>query len=158
VREALFSIWTERIPESVFLDLFAGSGAVAVEAVSRGARHAVLVEGEDRATRALAETLRHLRVETLRLLDLRLPRGLADRRLIAEAPFDLVFADPPYRFTSYPALLQGIAPLLAGDGEVAIEHSGEVDLPPEILGRGAILIRREVRRYGGTRLSFYRGA
>jgi len=156
VREAIFSIWTERIADSVFLDLFAGSGSVGVEALSRGARSAVVVEAEGRAVRALAETLRRLRIEPVRLLDLRLPRGLTDRRLSAEGPFDLVFADPPYRFAGYGALLTGIAPLLAREGEAAIEHSSEVELPAEVSDGATALVRREVRRYGGTRLSFFR--
>jgi 16S rRNA (guanine(966)-N(2))-methyltransferase RsmD len=156
VREALFSIWGGAVVDAVFLDLFAGSGAVGIEALSRGARQAILVEGDRGTMRALVAGVARLPTGGATVLELELPRGLADHRVRAEGPFDLVFADPPYRFAAYEPLLAGIGPILASSGEAVIEHSAEVELPPEIALAGASLVRREVRRYGGTRLSFFR--
>lgn len=156
VREALFSIWGEAVADSVFLDLFAGSGAVGLEALSRGARQVTLVEGDRGTLRALAASLERLPTEGATLLELELPHGLSERRLRGEAPFDLVFADPPYRFPAYGPLLAAIGPLLADHGEAAIEHSAEVELPAEVPSGELTLVRRQVRRYGGTRLSFFR--
>ena len=86
-----------------------------------------------------------------RLLEIRrliLPAGLT--RL--EGPFDLVYADPPYNFNAYVELLETVAPLLAPDGEVAVEHSSRRELAIEV---GA-LTRIDVRKYGESAISFYR--
>jgi 16S rRNA (guanine(966)-N(2))-methyltransferase RsmD len=156
VREALFSIWGERLAGARFLDLFAGSGAVGIEAASRGARSVVCVEEDPRAVRTLRRNLAALgpavgegRVAARRLP---LPRGLAQLAEAGEPPFDLIFADPPYAFTGYPQLLERLAPLLAAGGEAAVEHSARAPLPE----RAGALARADERRYGETALSFYR--
>lgn len=151
VREALFSIWQERIEDARVLDLFAGSGVVALEAVSRGALHVTCVESDLRAVRGLEKTCRRLA-----------PRGAVEVRragvpgglgvLAGAGAFDLVFADPPYRFTGYPGLLAALPPLLAPDAEVVIEHSARQRLPDEV----EELVRTDRRRYGESVLSFYR--
>lgn len=152
LREALLSIWGPRLEGCRFLDLFAGSGAVGLEAASRGAREVLAVEGDLRALRLLERNRRSLEEELLTVRRLTLPAGL--RRLHEEGagPFDLVFADPPYAFAGYESLLAGVEPLLAEDGEVAVEHSGR--RPPPRLAGG--LVRGETRRYGDSALSFYR--
>jgi 16S rRNA (guanine(966)-N(2))-methyltransferase RsmD len=157
VREALFSIWGERLAGARFLDLFAGSGAVGLEAASRGARRVLCVEDDPRAVRTLRDNLAALRGAAgeaeIAARRLPLPRGLA--RLVEEGErFDLVFADPPYAFTAYPRLLVELAPLLAEGGEAAVEHSARVVLP----ARAGALERTAERRYGETALSFYRPA
>ncbi len=155
VREALFSIWGERVLDAGFLDLFAGSGAVGIEAASRGAWRVVCVEEDARAVRTLRENVAALglAVEQGRIAVRRLPlpRGLSQLVEAGEPAFDLVFADPPYAFTAYERLLEALAPLLAADGEVAIEHSARASLP-ELVGA---LTRTAERRYGETALSFY---
>ncbi len=156
VREALFSIWRERLAggDCRFLDLFAGSGAVGLEAASRGAFEVLCVDEAVDAVRAVAGNTTRLGKPRVEVRRLSLPAGLA--RLAAESagPFDLVFADPPYRFAAYEALLAAGAPLLAGDGEVAVEHSSRRELPAQV----AALVRTGVRRYGESALSFYRAA
>jgi len=121
VREALFSIWSESLPGCRFLDLFAGSGVVGLEAAGRGALWVVCVDQDVHAVRAIATNAGRIGealVETRRLI---LPAGLAalgrlggpgrltgapaaggDIRAGALAgAFDLVFADPPYRFDAF---------------------------------------------------------
>ena len=153
VREALFGIWSERREGARVLDLFAASGAVGLEALGRGALSLLAVDDDPRAVRLLRANAEALGVfgAGAAIRRLTLPGGLA--RLAAEGlgPFDLVFADPPYRFDAHAELLAGVAPLLAADGEVAVEHSSRADLPPEA-GR---LVRADVRRYGESALSFY---
>jgi 16S rRNA (guanine(966)-N(2))-methyltransferase RsmD len=151
VREALFSRWQERLPDARFLDLFAGSGAVALEAVSRGAAFALCVESDLSAVRQLEATLRRLAGGRVRVRRANLPAGLA---AVAEGPFDLAFADPPYRFHAHEGLVAAVAPLLAPDGELAIEHSARVELP----GAVATLAMCDQRRYGESALSFYQAA
>jgi 16S rRNA (guanine966-N2)-methyltransferase len=175
VREALFSIWRDSLPGCRFLDLFAGSGAVGIEAAGRGALRVVCVDQDVQAVRAVAanagsmgETL----VETRRLT---LPAGLAvlagvaatggnARAVAAEGgdvragalagSFDLVFADPPYGFDAFEPLLLALPPLLAADADVAVEHSARRQLP---LTAGP-LVRTDLRRYGESALAFYRAA
>jgi 16S rRNA (guanine966-N2)-methyltransferase len=147
VREALFSIWSDRLENARVLDLFAGSGVVGLEAVSRGALSVLAVDDNLRVVKILEENASRLgeRIEVRRLA---LPAGLA--RLTG--PFDLVFADPPYAFEAYGELLAGVLRLLAPDGEVVVEHSTRRELPLE----AGPLVRVDVRRYGESSLSFYR--
>lgn len=147
VREALFSIWSDRLDQARVLDLFAGSGVVGLEALSRGALAVLFVDDSLRAVKILESNAAQVG-EGVEIRKLPLPAGLA--RLTG--PYDLVFADPPYAFAGYEALLAGIAPLLAPDGEIVVEHSSRTDLPIEA-GR---LVRTDVRRYGESALSFYR--
>ncbi len=189
VREALFSIWRDPLETGTcnFLDLFAGSGVVAIEAAGRGALHVLAIDDDAQAVRLIAANAaamvatppagaapppgtarasgtdpadprprpRHGAPPLIACRRLTLPAGLA--RLAAEGPFDLIFADPPYNFDAYQALLDTLPPLLAADGEIAVEHSTRRDLPP-IAGAAttAGLVRTGVRRYGESSLSFYR--
>jgi 16S rRNA (guanine(966)-N(2))-methyltransferase RsmD len=149
VREALFSIWGDRLEGARLLDLFAGSGAVALEALGRGALTAVAVDHTVRAVQILATNAAKVG-EPLAVRRLPLPGGLA--RLAAEGPFDLIFADPPYEYRDYETLLALSAPLLAAEGEIAVEHAARRELPLE----AGELVRVDARSYGEGALSFYR--
>lgn len=151
VREALFSIWRERVDGGRLLDLFAGSGAVSLEAASRGAIVVVAVEKVPRSVATLEQNVRRTGMEGV--VEVRpgtLPAELA--ALAERGPFDLVYADPPYRYPDYAELLAAVVPLLASDGELAVEHTARRELPAEV----GDLVRVEVRRYGESALSFYR--
>jgi 16S rRNA (guanine966-N2)-methyltransferase len=150
VREALFSIWRDRLDGARVLDLFAGSGAVGLEALGRGALSALAVDSDLRAVKIVEENAARVGLKALEIRRLTLPATLG--RLADAAPFDLVFADPPYGFAAYEGLLQGAAPLLAPDGEIAVEHSARRELPVEV----GPLTRVDVRRYGESAVSFYR--
>jgi 16S rRNA (guanine966-N2)-methyltransferase len=150
VREALFSIWSDRIQGARVLDLFAGSGVVGLEALGRGALSAVAVDQSARAVEILETNAGKLGERLLDIRRLTLPGGIP--RLAEQGPFDLVYADPPYNFPMYPEVLEAVAPLLAEDGELVVEHSSRRELPIEV-GR---LTRTDVRKYGESALSFYR--
>lgn len=156
VREALFSIWSDAVDGARFLDLFAGSGVVGLEAAGRGALSVLAVDDSPRTLRILEENVARCGESGVEIRRLTLPAGLA--RLVQEdaGPFDLVFADPPYAFDGYEELLAGVIPLLANHpgaaAEVAVEHSTRRDLPVEVGG----LVRVDVRRYGESSVSFYR--
>ena len=149
VREALFSIWSDRLEGARVLDLFAGSGVVALEALGRGAMSALAVDQNLQAVKTLEANAGKLGEGLLEIRRLTLPEGLS--RLQAGA-FDLVYADPPYTFNAYGELLEGTAPLLAQDGEIAVEHSSRREMPIE----AGPLTRVDVRRYGESAISFYR--
>jgi 16S rRNA (guanine966-N2)-methyltransferase len=149
VREALFSIWYDRLEGARVLDLFAGSGAVGLEALGRGALSAIAVDQSLQAVKTLEANAGKLGEGLLEIRRLTLPEGLAR---LQPGAFDLVYADPPYTFDAYGEMLAGAAPLLARDGEMAVEHSSRREMPIEA-GR---LTRVDVRKYGESAISFYR--
>lgn len=152
VREALFSIWSDRLEGARVLDLFAGSGIVGLEAMGRGALTALAVDETLKAVKTLEANAARLGERLLTIRRLTLPAGLS--RLVEEraGPFDLVYADPPYNFNLYAELIEAVTPLLAKDVDVAVEHSSRRDLPIE----AGPLTRVDVRKYGESAISFYR--
>ena len=146
-REAVFSILQNRLYGSVVLDLFAGSGAMGLEALSRGSARAVLVESDRAALRAIRENVRKLRVEArAEILGLDFTAALGRAR----GPFDLVFLDPPYGKGLIPQALKLLREqrLLASDALLVAEH--EEDLP-RIPGYEVV----KNRRYGRAHFTFY---
>lgn len=151
VREALFSILYGRIENARVLDLFAGTGALGIEALSRGAAHATFVE-HDRAT---AELVRK-NVEALgfraraRIMGTTATAAIAD---LAKESFDLLFLDPPYDAGVLGATLELLAKkgLVADEGLVVCEHRSS-DAPPPPPATFAL---EDTRRYGEVALSFY---
>jgi 16S rRNA (guanine(966)-N(2))-methyltransferase RsmD len=159
VREALFGILGSAgaVEGARVLDLYAGTGALAIEALSRGAADAVLVESGREALVALRANLATLGLEArARVIAADVREGL--RRLASAGPFDLVLADPPWALVDAgdaPHALSQLAAsrLVAVDAVVVLEHAARSQ-PPEIEG----LARGETRRYGDTALTFYKPA
>lgn len=150
VREALFSIWGERLAEATLLDLFAGSGAVAIEAISRGALSTTLVESNRSVVAALERNMALLPPGSYRLLVLPAERAIAELTRQA-ARFDLVFADPPYSWLPDAGFLAACALLLRPGGLLTIEHSARSSLPAS----AGDLVRMDSRRHGESALAFY---
>jgi 16S rRNA (guanine966-N2)-methyltransferase len=143
VREALFAVLGATVVDARVLDLFAGSGALAIEALSRGAASAVLVDSSAAAVTAVRRNLSALEVEAevVRAPALRyLERARSDGR-----HYDLVFLDPPYRQASTLGreLTDGLAPVLSQDARVVSESDRRAPL-----GLGFALL--DERRYGDT--------
>jgi 16S rRNA (guanine966-N2)-methyltransferase len=153
VREALFSMLAGRVQGCRFLDLFAGSGAVGIEAWSRGASEVWWVEADARARRALESNLRDLGIGEGRVIGMRTEAFL--KHDPAPGGFDIIFADPPYRGQgpageSWPALVARAArrdTVLKPGGLLVVEQrvSGDAVAPA-----GWRVLRD--RRYGATRL------
>jgi 16S rRNA (guanine966-N2)-methyltransferase len=151
VREAIFAIVGD-VAGAHVLDLFAGSGALGLEALSRGAARAVLVDSGKPALAAIRANVAAL--------------GVADRaevvagdaiviaaRHAPAAPWRLVFADPPYAADLGERVLAALpAAHLAADAVIVIEHDRR-GVPPDAVGS---LLRTDQRRYGDTMISFYR--
>jgi 16S rRNA (guanine(966)-N(2))-methyltransferase RsmD len=133
------------------LDLYAGTGALAFEALSRGATEAVLVESGRDALAAIRDNARALGAEgRVRVLASRVDRALEK----IEGPFELVLLDPPYadvRTPAFASLLGAAARLLAPSGALVLEHASR-DEPPAI----TTLQLDRSRRHGDTALSIYR--
>ena len=148
VRENVFNIVAPWVEGGRVLDLYAGSGAMGLEALSRGAETAVFVESEPEAIRAIERNL-----DKLRLTGARVVRGNAATGLTQEAgagrKYDLVLADPPYEMTDYATLFRYLPQVLADDGLLVVETSAKVE--PELPG----LTVRTTRRYGSTRVTVF---
>ena len=150
VREAVFDL-VGPVEGAAVLDLFAGSGAMGLEALSRGAASAVFVESD----RAAAETIVR-NVEKLGLEGARVYREDAARRLASDAAagrrYDLVLVDPPYRVLSrfLPMLAANLPSVVAADGLVVVESDAKEE--PELP-----LPLRTARRYGSTRVTLFEG-
>ncbi len=153
VREALFNILAPRIPESRFLDLFAGSGAVGLEALSRGAAEAVFVEKRPQAAAVIRRNIEHLKLAGRAILYQADVNAFVRDWLPSLGTFDIVYMDPPYKSEYAAGTLRGISRcgLLADRGVVVVE-SARTGLPPERVER---LVLTKRRSYGDTVLSFY---
>jgi len=155
VREGLFDMLAPRLPGARFLDLFAGTGAVGLEAASRGAAAVVLVEVSDRQARTIRENIQALAVEAR----VRLIRAAAGSALphLAQAGkcFDVIFLDPPYdRPEAVVSTLEVISQwpgLVCPQGVVVAQHDSRLAMPDQV---GACRLAR-ARRFGDSTLSFY---
>jgi 16S rRNA (guanine(966)-N(2))-methyltransferase RsmD len=150
VREALFSSLGDQVVDAAVLDLFSGSGAQGIEALSRGAKHVVFVDSHPGSVTCIRQNLQTVGLaKGATVLPFALPEGLAR----VGGSFDIILADPPYGFGGHDGLLAGIvaAGLLQGGGQVVVEHGTKVGLPESVAG----LTRSRERRYGNTVLSFY---
>jgi 16S rRNA (guanine966-N2)-methyltransferase len=152
VKEALFSILGNRVGDARILDLFAGSGALGFEGLSRGAAHVTFVECHRRTAAALARTAQTLGVaERSTVL-----AGPADRMAARLADrYDIIFADPPYALP-YPAALFGVLlerGAIDSESLVVYEHSS-ASPPPDDAQFDVV----RTARYGGVTLCFLRAA
>jgi 16S rRNA (guanine966-N2)-methyltransferase len=153
VREALFMALGP-LEGARVVDLYAGSGALAIEALSRGAAWADLVDADRHARDAAHRNLEELGLlPRVRLWPLRLPGGLA-RLAGVLAAADVVFADPPYGGTDARTLLArlGRAGVLKAGARVVLESHAKDDVPAATGG----LARERDRRYGETMVHVYR--
>jgi 16S rRNA (guanine966-N2)-methyltransferase len=157
LRETLFNVLAPRMEGSVFLDLFAGSGAVGIEAISRGASEAIFVEEAPPALKAIRGNLSSLGIRGGYAIEARGVIPAMRRLAVASRVADLIFLDPPYAdddvYDSVLQLLAGeCASLLAPDGIVIAEHLRKRELN-EAYGD---LVRYRVLQQGDAALSFYR--
>lgn len=97
IKETLFNILQAEVPGSRFLDLFSGSGGIAIEALSRGAAEAVLVDNDREAVRCIRENIKHTHFEDVsRVMAMDVLQALRRLEQLGQ-PFDMIFMDPPYR-------------------------------------------------------------
>ncbi len=155
LRETLFDVLGPSVEGSTFLDAYAGSGAVGLEALSRGARHVVFMEHHRPAAHLIRQNLQALEIESgYRLMTCEVLTGFA--RLAEErAGFDTVFLDPPYaEIREYHHALRqlGRGEIITPASLVIAEHSRHVVLEDHY----AALRRVRLLRHGDAQLTFYR--
>jgi 16S rRNA (guanine(966)-N(2))-methyltransferase RsmD len=152
LRETLFNVLAPRIAGARVLDGFAGTGALGIEALSRGAAHVVFIEVDRRAQALIADNLARCGiVEGYTMVRASVSRGLSQARTRSDfAPFDIVLLDPPYHEPLTPAL-QGMAEVVAPGGIVVLEHARRHHAPDRV---GALGCVRQLAS-GDSALAFY---
>jgi 16S rRNA (guanine966-N2)-methyltransferase len=143
VREAAFNL-IGPVDDMAVLDLFAGSGAMGLEALSRGAAAAVFVESDREGCRTIERNLAKLGLTSATVLCRDVLQVLATER----RKYDLVLLDPPYEMTDYAPIARYLPAVLALDGLLVVETSSRLE--PELP-----LAKRTSRRYGSARLTLF---
>jgi 16S rRNA (guanine966-N2)-methyltransferase len=153
-RESLFSILGAQIQNATMMDLFAGTGAVGLEALSRGAAKVVFVEQDPEAGASIEYMLTRFKISSSsRVLVEDVSLAIQNSILLGWRPFDVLFMDPPYRIPNIQQLLGQIveADLMAPTGRIIYEHFHKT-MPPFAIGEWKLI--RNVR-YGDTAFTFY---
>lgn len=160
LRETLFNIVAPRIEGCRFADLYAGTGAVGIEALSRGAAYVLFVEKAPTALTSLRTNLAALEIRAAHAVEARSVIAALDRMAAAASPgsvLDLVFLDPPWEAADeYSAILERLGStagevLLSPDALIVAEHASRTALSPSF---GSLLQTRTVRQ-GDAALTFY---
>jgi 16S rRNA (guanine966-N2)-methyltransferase len=133
LRETLFNILAPRMEAATVLDGFAGTGAIGIEALSRGASSVTFVDADPRAIALIEENLALCRVESGAFVQ----RGDVESVLgrLPESPFDVIVLDPPYDFARVADALDAASACLAPDGIIVLERATkrEPDIPPSLV-------------------------
>lgn len=152
VRESLFNILGNHVEDATVLDLFAGTGALGIESLSRGAESALFLDISDAACRIIKENVTLCKLEhQTRVVQWDLSKKALPPTLM-ETPFSLIFMDPPYDKGFIKTLLDtgNLMDLLDPDGTIVIEHTPKEPIPDPLNG----FILSDQRRYGKTLISF----
>ncbi|MDD2430623.1 MAG: 16S rRNA (guanine(966)-N(2))-methyltransferase RsmD [Firmicutes bacterium] len=147
VRESLFNIIAPHIRGANFLDLYAGTGAVGIEALSRGARSLTLVEKDRFMVKIIKDNLSSLGEEA-EVLPLDVSKALENLRQ-KDSKYDIIFADPPYHLMVSPKLFELVEPILIKGGLFVLEHSNKEKFTQDVL----VDLRDYL--YGETTISLY---
>ena len=160
VRESLFGILRNGVPEANVADLFAGTGVIGLEALSRGAASCIFIERDAACIATIKENIRRARLEDR----CRVVRGDVFRsgdELAESGPFGLVFVDPPYRMLRGPRNRRKVEDLvarlgepdiLADEGTLILRFPSDADIP----GHVGPVTQTDCRRYGGMKLALFR--
>jgi 16S rRNA (guanine966-N2)-methyltransferase len=158
LRETLFNVLGDAVEGSRFIDVFAGTGAVGIEALSRGAAEVVFIENHTPAAALIRQNLESLGISlgatVLAMAALRGLEKLAEKRRPDQPGYDFVFVDPPYAAADdYLQVLRrlGTGSLLESGAKVIVEHRRNFELV-ETIGR---LRRTRILRQGDASLSFF---
>lgn len=149
VREAIFGTLAPVIEGAAVLDVFGGSGALGIEAASRGAAKVVIIEKDRRALKTIRENLSLLgNPDSVRLLPVSYERAM--KELSGREKFSLFFVDPPYRSGQYVPVLERIIEEKLADGEAAamLESDHELDIRVD----GFMVVKK--KRYGSVHITY----
>ena len=149
MKETLFNILNPCLPNATVLDLFAGSGQLAIECLSRGAARAVLCDNNKDSVAAIKANFEKIGEKPQIFFG-----DFRDCLSRSEQTFDIIFVDPPYKSAFYIEVLATVSnkSLLNEKGVVVCEHDSEHDLPQEVCN----LVCFDVRKMGSVKFSFYK--
>ena len=150
VKEGLFSAIQFDIEGRRVLDLYAGSGQLGIEALSRGAQSCIFVDRNPAAVQIIRQNLQRARLAQLAQVVGTDALSYLSR---PKERFDLVFLDPPYSLGLLLPTLEKVAPLVSDGGLIVCESDDTIDLPPTVDGR---FMLQKTYRYGRIRLWLYR--
>ena len=149
VKESIFSIIQFDVPGATVLDLYAGSGQLGIEAISRGASHCVFVENNRDALSVVKENVLSCKfTDRARILNMDATEYLK----IAKKEVDIAFVDPPYRNGIIEKIMPQLEKIMSDRGIVVCEHEKELELP-ESYGS---LVKKKTYKYGKISLTVYR--
>ncbi len=153
VKESLFNIISEYIVDSQFLDLFAGSGAIGIEALSRGSANVSFIDSSNDSLKVLKQNLSTLHIEDKIEIYHADYKTAIEKFKLKNIKFNIIFIDPPYSKGMAQDALALIeeAEILSQDGIIAIEHNEKDDMPQS----ETKLFLFKQKKYGSTKLSFY---
>ncbi|MDD5772828.1 MAG: 16S rRNA (guanine(966)-N(2))-methyltransferase RsmD [bacterium] len=152
VKQAIFNIFQSEIVDADFLDLFAGKGTIGFEALSKGARHVILVDNQPAVRASRRNTVTPLQEQKIEII--KQDVFLAIEKLFRNgSKFDFIFADPPYHENQYEKLLTGLVKydILKKSGFLILEHYWKEVLPEE----NNVFKLWKKKKYGDTVLSIY---
>lgn len=153
LKESVFAILTPVVEGARVLDGFAGSGALGIEALSRGAGSVVFVEQDSRAAALIARNLSHCRIaDGYAIIRAEFTRAL--RQLPADRQFDLALLDPPYGLDDLASVVEAAAGRMARGGVVGLEHAARREAPARAGGFAAVRLVKA----GDSAMTFYREA
>ncbi|RPI54184.1 MAG: 16S rRNA (guanine(966)-N(2))-methyltransferase RsmD [Acidobacteria bacterium] len=144
LRETLFNVVAQRVTGARVLDLYAGTGAIGIEALSRGASHVTFIDTDARARKLIEENLRHCGIED-RYVIIRTPQSLP------AGSFDLAVLDPPYDEPDLTASIAAAERLVSPDGLLVLEHARRRPAPDQV---GRLRKTRDLLS-GDSALAFY---
>jgi len=154
VREAIFNILMTEIDHSLFLDLYAGTGAVGLEALSRGAEKVVFVESSLLRSKAVMDYLHRVGMDDRASVHREKAETFLQRAMKTGTKFDIIFADPPYLSDEIERVLMHIGEysILKDGGCIMVEHSSKKVLPEHLQN----IKRTKNYKYGDTMITLYR--
>jgi len=149
IRNALFNSIGAEVKDATVLDAFAGTGAIGLEALSRGAGHATFIERDKTAQQVLSKNIALLGVETTTtVIRTAVSTWLETQK---DERFDIIFADPPYQDTQFSTVEQ-LFGLLKPGGLMVLSHPGRGEIPTKT----GVIVVVDNRSYGNAFLTFYR--
>lgn len=153
VKEALFDIFGERVRGAIFLDLYAGTGAIGIEALSRGAEKSIFVESDSSLRRIIRENVSSLGFKEKAEVIGQNAEKFIKRAIRKGERFDIIFLDPPYHTGEMEKILRILSKgdVLNEDGVLVAEHFKKKSLPEKV---GPLRLLKEYR-YGDTVLSLF---
>lgn len=156
IKGALFNSWQMDIPGCAFLDLFAGSGSMGIEAISRGAKRTVFVEKDRRAVDVIKKNLAACRLSEGYVVYQDVVSHRIDSLKTAKEQFDIIYLDPPFTVDEiFIAVMESLSDgeLLAENGIAVIRTRKEREMP-DVIGK---LTKYKLKTYGISSVHFYTG-